>query len=135
MNKSKKTEKNIRDSVIAGVSIVLILCGLIGLHYDDWTSKVLIIPFGWGIIGLLLNMAINGKTSSSRSTIGIAVCGTLIIFNVGVIFVHRDTTFLIGRLLCIIGATLLIIRSAANIEETAQEELDKLNEKFKKREG
>lgn len=108
-----KQKKGLRDTIIAVISIALILCGGIGLHHD-WTMWALVIPFGWVILGVLLDMMVNGNTQPrTKDSFYISILCTLILLNIGLIFVHRDTMFLLGRILCCTGASILIIRGAA----------------------
>lgn len=101
----------IKEKVWAAVAAVFIVCGLIGLHYDDWTAWVLVIPFGWIILGCLLDFAINGKNTSKRSGF-VAILCALILVNMCTIIVHRDTSFIVGRLLCSLGCVILIVNTA-----------------------
>ena len=97
-----------RDKIITISSLLLILFGLYGLH-NDWTLYVLVIPFGWIIIGVFLDFFVNVKGTKKSGIISI-LCA-LILTNVVLILFHRDTPFVIGRLLCCFGAVILIIRT------------------------
>lgn len=83
------------------------LGGIYGTR-GDWTSYVLVIPFGWLLAGALLDFIINGERTKGNASTSI-LC-TLMILNVALILVHRDTAFIVGRILCCIGASLAIIR-------------------------
>lgn len=99
-----------RDKILAIIASAFVLCGFIGLH-ADWTLYVLVIPFGWLLLGLALELIINNKKGTRESHIN-AVCCALILTNVALMFFHRDTNFIIGRLLCCIGASIFIIRTS-----------------------
>jgi len=102
-------KKEIRDKVLAAICIVLILCGFYGMH-NDWTTYILIIPFGWIILGVIFDGLVNEKGTRESGIISIACA--LILVNLAVILVHRDTPFIIGRLLCCVGLSVLIIRTS-----------------------
>ncbi len=102
--------ESIRNKIGAGIAAVFLLCGLIGLHYD-WTLWVIVVPFGWIIVGCLLDFIVNGKSTSKRSGI-VAIFCVLMLTNMATIFEHRDTTFIIGRLLCSIGCAIFIINTS-----------------------
>ena len=105
-----------RDKILMGIALPLIACGLIGLHYD-WMGIVLLIPFSWLLLGIPLAYVVNGKNPSGKSVI-VSVAIALLLMNVAMIIFHRDTAFIVGRLLCIIGISILVIRTT---EEAANQ--------------
>lgn len=125
-----------KDKVLMCISALLLFSGLFGLH-NDWTTYVLAVPFGWGLIGLMLDIFINNRYST-RESIAIASLCSLVITNVALILVHNDISFVLGRLLCCIGSCLMVIRittdykipnqhnTSINIEEK-QKALNKLS--------
>jgi len=99
----------LRDKVLAAISVLLILGGLYGLH-NDWTLYALIIPFGWILLGVILDAAING--SGTRESGIISILCALILTNIVLLLVHCDKSFIFGRLLCCTGAVIVIIRTS-----------------------
>lgn len=109
-----KNNNDKKNSIIAWIVIVLIVCGIYGMH-SDWTMYVLEVPV-WAVVGMLVDLLINGK-NSSHETVFVSIMCVLILTNVSLLLVHRDTQFVVGRLLCTLGATIGIIRTAGNIAE------------------
>lgn len=110
-----KSEKEIRDYAAAIIGIAFMLCGLIGMHYDNWIEWLILIPVSWIIPGFILDCIINGK--GTRESGGNAMCCILILLNMAAILIHRDTLFIVGRILCSFGAMILIIRATKNSNE------------------
>lgn len=98
-----------RDKILATIAFGFFFCGLLGLH-ADWTLYALVFPFGWLLFGLALEFIVNNDKSTRESNINAISCA-LILTNISLIFVHRDTMFILGRLLCCIGATIVIVRT------------------------
>lgn len=104
--------KDIRSKIFAVVSVILILGGFYGLH-NDWTLYVWVCPFVWIICGCLIDFLVNGKESTGATGF-ISILLTFILGNIAMILIHNDKPFIIGRLLCSIGATILILDVAKN---------------------
>lgn len=101
-----------RNKVAAAIFIASCLGGMYGMH-DDWTMLVMVIPFGWLIIGYLLGVLINGKKQTLESAMASVIC-TLLLLNVALIYFHRDTNFLIGRFIFVTGAVVMLIRASGD---------------------
>lgn len=103
-----------KDVIFACIVIVLLLCGIYGMH-SDWTMYVLAVPV-WAVVGMLVDLLFNGK-SSCHETVFVSIMCVLILTNVSLLLVHRDTPFAVGRLLCSLGATIGIVRTTGNIAD------------------
>lgn len=106
-----------KDKILAVLVGILLLCGLVGLH-NDWTLYIMVIPFGWLLLGVALDWLINGKGSGRDCTYNAIACA-LILVNMATILVHRDTAFIVGRLLCSFGCVIVIINNTKAVSPTA----------------
>lgn len=77
---------------------------------------VLVIPFGWGLLACFLDLLINNKKGTRNGCI-IPTCCALLLTNIALIFIHRDTPFIIGRFLCAVGLIFIIIGASAEKEK------------------
>lgn len=85
---------------------------------------VLVVPFGWVFLGILFDFIVNNKGSYESAWVSI-FC-TLILLNISLAMIHRDTYFIVGRILCALGLTLFIVRIVYHISKDATETKDKL---------
>lgn len=97
------------------MSLVLMLCGIYGMH-NDWTTYIVVIPFGWLLVGVLFDWTINGNRKKENPAT--AILCTLILLNVILILTHRDTAFIVGRILFCAGASVLLIRISGEAGES-----------------
>ena len=102
--------KNIHDKIGATIAMLFILGGFYGLH-NDYTLYILVIPFGWLICGVLFDFLVNGNDTTKASGI-ISILCFFILTNIALILIHNDNSFVLGRLLCSIGACILIVNIA-----------------------
>ena len=101
----KKDELPVRFKVIFVLSIMLFLAGIYGMH-NDWTVWLILIPT-WIIPGFLIEEFIgNSKTSQ---TLYICICLYLLVMNLALVLVHKDTAFIIGRIIHSVGVLLFAI--------------------------
>ena len=103
-------KNELREKILAGIVMLLLFGGLFGLH-NDWTLYAIVIPFGWIICGVLFDFIVNGGETTRASGI-ISILCFFILTNIASILIHNDRDFVIGRLLCSIGASILIIDTA-----------------------
>ena len=113
-----------KNKILVGFCISLIVGSLLCSHFDDWTGFVLFVPIIWGPAGLFFDYIING-VHHSRELKYLSVACAFIIANVVTIFVHRDTVFIIGRLLGIISAIIMIIATAKDCVDFESEKITK----------
>ena len=105
-----------RNKILAIISVMFIIGGMYGLH-NDWTLYAIVSPFGWLICGVLFDFLINGNDTTKASG-EISILCFFVLTNMALILIHQDRAFIVGRLLCSIGATILIVNIAK--EETKQ---------------
>lgn len=89
-----------------------------GLH-NDWTAYVIVCPLIWIIPGMLLAYAVCGKNTSKFDTLA-GILAVPIIASAAFILIHRDTDFIIGRLVTIVTMTIALIAVVLSVRQEAQ---------------
>ena len=98
-----------KDIILSGISVLLMFIGcLYGVHHD-WIIYILVIPFGWIVIGALLDTLVNGKYSNRESVVNAMLCAANVA-NVALILYDNAFDFVLGRLIFCTGSCLMIIR-------------------------
>ena len=108
-----------RDKVLVSIVFILLCASFcIGIR-DDWTYYILVIPFGWLLLGFAMDTLINGEKSTRKSMVNSTFCALILTSVIVILFRKFDTVFIIGRLICCIGCAISIIRTTYECEECA----------------
>ena len=109
----------IREKVLFVFGMIGWIFGSVyGLH-DDWTVYVIVCPMTWIIPGMLLAYAVCGKNPSKFETLA-GILAVPIIASAAFILIHRDTDFIIGRLVTIVTMTIALVAVVLSVRQEEQ---------------
>lgn len=94
---------SLKDKILCFFSLACMIGGCMGMK-DDWT-------FYYYVLSWIPAIAVGGGVAAIVGTNKIRACdiiysGFVIVMGISMLF-HRDTLYLVGRLIAILGATIL----------------------------
>lgn len=105
-----------RDKITIYTSVLLMLIGSltgIGVFSEFSWEWLVFVPFTWIFVGTPLDWLINGKNDTKTSGY-FSMLSAYVVANIALIIFHRETSFIIGRLILCIGYVLISIRLCRN---------------------